>query len=122
MAAYRELNLIAKATVGRCPHQPRVWRILQLFKQVGLIEPRHIQLTRIIGNCGYRARASAFGGSTFYLPDQTLGRGHFVKRQIGDLFELAIVAMVTRKIKEKIGHCAYTKAAQPCSCCWTYFS
>src|SRR5437879_2018788 len=100
MAAYRKLNLITKALLGTRDNQPRALGILQLFYQVGLIEPRHIQLARIISDRCNRACASAFGGRTFYFPDQTLGRGHLIKRQVDNLFELAIVTMVTRKVEE----------------------
>src|SRR2546421_11347316 len=96
MAAYRELNLVAKALLDTGNDEIGALRSLQLLEQVWLVEPRHIQFARLIRDGGNSTCATSAGRYIFRFPNQAHSRSHFIEGDMSNFYQFAVIAVFAR--------------------------
>ena len=115
MAAYRELNLVAKALLDAGNDEIGALCSLQLFEQVWLIEPGHIQFACLIRDSGNGTCATTAGRYIFRFPDQAHGRCNFIEGDVSNFYQFAVIAVFARKIEEQVTYGPYAQVMQLCS-------
>src|SRR6266536_2070008 len=120
MAAHIKFDFVAETLLDTGHNQVRTFRRVELFLQIGLVEPGYVPLAGFIGYGCNSASASCTCAFSLNFPDQTHCSCQFIERDTGDFFKFAIVAMITRKVEQQVAYRANAKMVQTSSHCLAY--
>src|SRR5713101_3895090 len=112
VGAYIELDLVAKTLLDAGDDKIGTFGRAQLFLQVGLVEPGDAQLAGLIRDSGNRAHAAPARAYVLNIPDEPQGGGDLTEGDVDNFFELAVIAMLTRKVEKQIAHGTDAKMMQ----------